>query len=157
MTQPNQYHSSVCYFLVYTTTARKQKTIWGQLVSTEACSRLSIFLMWLALLLGCSMVDFQTKGMKFCDHKVMLETFITMAYSPLFQSQYGCGVISIVKKSWISHSVTDLSLKFLVCLFNYKLYSNLWLSPVATYFFVQTSLHWVWSWDLSWCDVVISC
>ena len=26
------------------------------------------------------MVDFQTKGMKFCDHKVMLETFITMAY-----------------------------------------------------------------------------
>ena len=39
------------------------------------------------------MVDFQTKGMKFCDHKVMLETFITMAYSPLFQSQYGCGVI----------------------------------------------------------------
>ena len=80
LTQPNQYHSSVCYFLVYTTTARKQKTIWGQLVSTEACSRLSIFLMWLALLLGCSMVDFQTKGMKFCDHKVMLETFITMAH-----------------------------------------------------------------------------
>ena len=44
------------------------------------------------------MVDFQTKGMKFCDHKVMLETFITMAYSPLFQSQYGCGVISIMYK-----------------------------------------------------------
>ena len=152
LTQPNQYHSSVSYFLVYTTTARKQKTIWGQLVSTEACFRLSIFLMWLALLLGCSMVDFQTKGMKFCDHKVMLETFITMAYSPLFQNQCGCGVIGIIKKSWISYLVPGLSLTFRICLLNYKLYSNLRLSAVATHFVPQINFTWVWIWDLRYFD-----